>query len=207
MSRLEIRIDGITRTKLERAQQQNQPDSRREQWVRQMPLGPSILRLSPFGLTIAVVVLAAVIADVSTPAARIGPVPLRARHLLFMWDDSAGAAQLTTLEDAGIVVDSVNPSGGGDGITGRLGRVAAMIGGTLPASLADELPKHPGVDAVYVFSSFAQASDPARLAELRALVRKNGIRLYLHTVDQPPSPALLAIAKESGGGLLNPSTK
>jgi hypothetical protein len=201
MSRLESRIDGITRTKLERAQQQNQPDSRVEHWLRQMPMGPSILRLSPLGLAIVIVVLAAVIADVSTPVARIGPVPLRARHLLYMWDVRAGAAQVRALEDAGIVVDLVNLIGSG-GIVPALDQLGAKIGGTLPASLADELPKHPGVDAVYIFSSFAQASDPARLAELQALVRKNGVRLYLHTVDQPPSPALLAIAKESGGGLL-----
>ena len=74
--------------------------------------------------------------------------------------------------------------------------------------LEQVLPARRGVDTVYVFSDFVPATpsvdcnDPAGLAQFRQLIRSARVRLYLSTVNMLPSPGLLAIARESGGGLV-----
>jgi hypothetical protein len=73
--------------------------------------------------------------------------------------------------------------------------------------LERELPARRGVDTVFVFSDFRpgtadwDCNDLAGLGEFRRLIRSAGVRLYLSTVNMLPSNGLIAIARESGGGL------
>jgi len=78
----------------------------------------------------------------------------------------------------------------------------------LRAVLEQKLAQPRTFDAVYVLSDFnpidkpTDCDDAAGLDRVRQLVRSSGVRFYLSTVRTMPPPALLAIARESGGGLI-----
>ncbi|HKR61079.1 MAG TPA: hypothetical protein VJS64_15270 [Pyrinomonadaceae bacterium] len=74
--------------------------------------------------------------------------------------------------------------------------------------LETALQAHPGADAIFVFSDFsssdygADVHDDAGLNRLRQLVTEQPRRLYLGTVAELPPERLVAIARQSGGGLI-----
>lgn len=78
----------------------------------------------------------------------------------------------------------------------------------LRTALEQKLSQPRTVDAVYVLSDFypidkpIDCDDTAGLERVRQLIRHSGVRLYLSTVRMMPPPALIAIARESGGGLI-----
>ncbi len=78
----------------------------------------------------------------------------------------------------------------------------------LRTALEQRLSQSRAFDAIYVLSDFypidkpIDCDDAAGLARVRQLVRGSGVRVYLSTVRMMPSPALLAIARDSGGGLI-----
>jgi hypothetical protein len=68
------------------------------------------------------------------------------------------------------------------------------------------LQQNPSADAIYLFSDFDphsnDSTDEAGYRRLRELLQQGHRRLYLGTVRMEPDPALLAIAKQSGGDLI-----
>lgn len=82
----------------------------------------------------------------------------------------------------------------------------------LRTALEQSLPNNQGLDAVYFLSDFHpetkdwDCDDAAGVEEVRRLVRAAGVRLYLSSVGMLPSPGLLAVARESGGGLIGART-
>ena len=220
MSRLEIHIRGVTRERLESRRDQSRQASplggtRAGQWLRDKPAGPSILRLSPFGLAIASVAVVGGVLYISTPVALIGDVPVRGRHVLFLADDplqNAANARIDLLTRAGMSVERAGARNvarrSTGGFVGALNQIDDLIAASdAPSRVSQELAQHPDVDAVYVMSNFSGSDDRDRPAQLQALIRKNGVRLYLDTADKQPSPELLALAKESGGGVLQSARK
>jgi len=78
----------------------------------------------------------------------------------------------------------------------------------LRTALEQRLAQSRAYDAVYVLSDFyptdkpSDCDDAAGLDRVRQLVRSSGVRVYLSTVHMMPPPALVALARESGGGLI-----
>ncbi len=216
MSHLEIRLR-LTRTELDRFREQRREPAnplartRAGNWLRRMPFGSAIMSLSIPGLVAVSILLIAGVFYVSTPVAVINDMPVRARRILLLADeslDSTAKAQNDRLAAAGMVVDRGpalyvrRPSGG---FVGAIAGITALIAGSdLPSRVEGELLLHPDVDAVYLISSFTEADDPALLTRLQTVIRDNGARVYLETAKAQPSPELQAIARESGGGLISP---
>ena len=144
------------------------------------------------------------------PAAQISGVSIQATHILILVDDTTSMSaqeiqedltrQRTLLEG----LESVRP----EPHIQAFGVSSSGYPSNLLYRALAELPRHPEVDALYVFSDFhpytpeADCDDQAGLAEFRALVRKSRVRLYLSSAEMVPSPGLVAIAEESGGGLI-----
>ncbi len=85
--------------------------------------------------------------------------------------------------------------------------VSSAHAATLLYVLEQSIPAEAGVDTVYVFSDFAPATaeydcnDSAGPDGLRRLIRESKVLLYLSTVNMTPSSGMVAIARESGGGV------
>jgi hypothetical protein len=79
-------------------------------------------------------------------------------------------------------------------------------------SLRQELSENPPLDTIYFFSDFDPGTygigpndlcDQAGYEELRGMLWKYRLRLYLSTVAEKPSAEFVALARESGGGVVN----
>jgi hypothetical protein len=55
------------------------------------------------------------------------------------------------------------------------------------------------VDSIYWFADFQDTVEPKRMAGLADLLRQQGIRLYVHSVDARPHPAIRAAVSRTGG--------
>jgi hypothetical protein len=204
MDGLEFRIDAFANDEWERSRYHSRGGD--SWWRRKLRFGsaPSARHL-PMLACVAVVALGAYVVLVKS-APRLNGAPIAGSRILMVQDDSSSLGLVTdeVSRQISILRNSLDPQiskveGFGTLSTGR---------DNLRTVLEEKLPQMRGFDAVYVVSDFyptdrgVDCDDAAGLERVRELIRHSGVRLYLSTVRMMPSPALLAIARESGGGLI-----
>jgi hypothetical protein len=178
-----------------------------------VPLGRALLRL-PVSVTagVGVVVLAAW-SGVFEPT-QIHGVSIRGTHILILVDATSSMSedgipdelkrQMASLKASVLAVADTFAFGVSSvGYHDYRGYASNLL-----YSLSRQLSAHPEVDSVYVVSDFhpeeagADCDNRAGLVQFQELIKKSRVRLYLSSVYMLPSPGLLAIAEESGGGLI-----
>jgi hypothetical protein len=225
MSRIEFRIHSPRGEQWQRLKEHSQPRNGLD-WapirgvLARIPLGRALLR-SPVPVTAGVgVAVFAAWSGVFAPA-QIHGVPISATHMLVLVDDTGSMSEAgipTELErQRKILAASFFSSNElkiyAFGVSSAGYHNYGGYASNLLYRLSDELPAHPGVDSVYVFSDFhpeeagADCDNTAGLAQFQALIGKSRVRLYLSSVNMLPSEGLLAIAEESGGGLIATGAK
>jgi len=138
----------------------------------------------------------------------VNGVPIQGSHILVVEDvsGSMGSSQVELARQKAQFGSSLFE---GESQVWGFGVVSSGDDSNLLHVLQHDLPAKRGVDTVYVFSDFEpidygiDCNDLAGLDQFRQLIRSAPVRLYLSTVNMLPSSGLLAIAKESGGGLLS----
>jgi len=205
MDRMEFRVSQMSESDLRRIKSRaerasNGPLRLRAGWA------PTIW-LVIFVVAIGVLSL---LSDSGTVRVKVLDVPIRASHILILVDGTSSMdddgkpeklrQQQTALEAA--IADHEE-----DAIT-AFGISAQGRPGNLLHQLENHLETRSRVDAVYVISDFqpedkdADCDDGAGIGRFRQLIRQNGLRLYLSSVQTQPSADLQAIAEESGGGVI-----
>lgn len=207
MDRFEFRTNSVTRDQWRRINRR----------LNRGPGGPSLRGRWRAGagiggapLPLAIPILCGVLliaAGIDKPGAVVNGVTVQGSHILVVEDisGSMGSSQGElarqkarfggTLFEGSLTINGFGAGSGGDG-----SNLLHVLQGALPARR--------GVDTVYVFSDFQpgtaswDCNDLEGLAQFRELIRRAGVRLYLSTVNMLPSAGLLAIARESGGGLV-----
>ena len=207
MDQFEFRTNSVTERQWRRIKRhlRHGPGSSLSTWL---PGGGSAI--VGLNLPLAIPVLCGgllIVAGINTQSTLVNGVTVEGSHILIVEDTSGSMSSsqeelarqkarfASTLFQDSPKIDGFGVGSGGDPTN-------------LLHVLQRELPARRGVDTVYVFSDFEpgtaswDCNDLAGLAQLRQLIRSAGVRLYLSTVNMVPSRGLLAIARESGGGLV-----
>ena len=183
-----------------------------------VPLGRALLGL-PVSVTTGIgVVVFAAWSGVFGPT-QIHGVSIHGTHILILIDATSSMSEDGIPDEVKRQMASLKPSVFAVADTFAFGVSSAGYNNyrgyasNLLYTLSHQLPSHREVDSVYVVSDFhpeeagADCDNRAGLVQFRELIKKSQVRLYLSSVYMLPSPGLLAIAEESGGGLIARSAK
>ena len=205
MAQLLFHIDGMTRSRLKRLRRSTRAPHTRFAAAGWIAAGAAGI----YGLGMLLPNMVAVLSG--SPSAVIRGQLLIAKHVVLIRDVSGSmneparqknlASQIERLKASGITVDE----GGG---TQGFGVSVTKHPENLFHRVAQALRAHPQVDLVYAFSDFELTgagywqSDAEGYRQLEKILVSQRARLYLGTVKYPPPPELLALARRSGGGLI-----
>jgi hypothetical protein len=197
---LEFKVESFTRDEWERRKIRT---GRHWQTLR-LRVGSKVLQIS-FPLFVAgVAILAYVFLAQSAP--HVHGVPVVGSRILLVLDSSGsmGSESAEVNRQIATLRNSLSPN---VSTVDGFGTISTGAD-NLRTALEQRLSQPRTFDAVYVLSDFypidkpIDCDDAAGLERVRQLVRSSGVRVYLSTVRMMPSPALLALARESGGGLI-----
>lgn len=205
MARLVFRIDGVTRGRWRRLRRLSRPSNAGAAIAGWLAAGVVGL----YGLGALVPNMVAVLSG--SPSAVIRGELLIAKHVVLIRDISGSMNvparqenlknQTERLKASGITVDE------GGGALG-FGVSVTKDPDNLLHRIEQALGAYPQADAIYAFSDFEITdngywqSDREGHRQLESILAARRVRLYLGTVKYPPPPELLAIARQSGGGLI-----
>ena len=108
--------------------------------------------------------------------------------------------QIDKLKSSGMTIEVRSAQGFGVNKAGSQANLFHQI--------EEALKSTPNLDTIYAFSDFevvdssAWESGRTGYVQLKALLTRHRVRLYLGTARHPPSIELAVIARESGGGLI-----
>jgi hypothetical protein len=170
-------------------------------------IGAKTIPIPPPALLAGIFLAAPLLFNAMAP--RVNGVAVEGNRILFVEDvsGSMSSSQPELARQKALLKNTLVP--GGVNVNGF--GVISTGSENLRSALESALPARKDIDAVYFFSDFYPATpewdcdDAPGLDRFRRLIRQTGVRLYLSTVNRMPSPGLLAIARESGGGLTGAS--
>lgn len=205
MAQLIFRIDRITRSRWKRLHRLTQPSNAGAKIAAWLVAGG----ISAYGIGVVLPNMAGIVSG-SHSAVIHGELVI-GRHVVLVRDTSGSMNeptrqenlknQIYSLKAAGIAVDEGGEAKG-------FGVSSTMGSDNLLHQVEQALQDYPRVDTIYAFSDF-EITDAAYwkshrdgYRRLETILKEHGVRLYLSTVRYPPPPELVAIARQSGGGLI-----
>ena len=161
-----------------------------------------------YGIGLLLPNIVAILVGVGTPGAVIKGKIFIGNHVVVVRDKSG--SMRGTEADLNEQIDKLKVSGMTIEVRSALGFGVSKTGdrANLLHQIEEALKSTPDLDTIYAFSDFDVANMPAwksdqdGYVQLKALLTRHRVRLYLGTVRHPPPSELVVIARESGGGLI-----
>jgi len=134
--------------------------------------------------------------------------PFIGNHVIVVRDESGSMngkepslyALINKLRTSELIVEPLTTDGFGVSESGSQNNLLHKV--------KDALNENPLIDTIYAFSDFYDVqdknweSDQNGYLQLKTLLTKHNVRLYIGTVQYDPSNELIKIARESGGGFI-----
>jgi hypothetical protein len=200
-----FRIKGITRSRWERLHRLAHPSNTGVRIMAWLVVGG----ISVYGVGVVLPNIAAIVSG--SPSAIISGGLFIGKHVVLVRDISGSMNEPMRQENLKHQIDRLKASGMAiDEARGALGFGTSRTtdSNNLLHQVEQALQTYPDADAIYAFSDFeitgAQywQSDRDGYLRLETILTDHGVRLYLSTVVNPPPNELVAIARQSGGSLI-----